>query len=456
MAGILDWFAPQDFMNPNNPQNQRRLPDIDVPGALLRAHANQLGPLAPAVGAEPAVMAPPAPAPIPDNPAAPNNAPRMASPDVSPPRAPMADLSRVPVQGPIINNGGTLSDVNGVTGFEPIRGTSSVMGDRELATLGYAANADNSLRRTGTPFDQQLNLMTQLQRMAEQSAPGINAMDSATRDQQAQARSQYLGNSMQNLMQHFGGQILPNQLGQDRLGLERTVQLGMPGTPGAMQNAASDAANRTRENERYGPGARHDAAFMEFQRAQPPGTPLSAVMQMWADGGGRRPEFLGGQTNQTNQGRGGGAGGVDQPAAPPNLASSTDVNRAFETGTSSFPLVNGRRVLGTDPGPRMNAISQIMSGLSDAAIRDPAVRQRLINEFGTDGPGGLDTWINAPNNILGRMGLYNDPQQDQIRRYLGLAGQQQAPVTPFSQGAGFWQRALTSIPAFGGLNQLNR
>ena len=374
--------------------------------------------------------------------------------------------------GPIVNNAGVVSDAGGTTGFRPIGGgVQSTPGESSLMSLGYARNADNSLRRLGTPYDQQLNLMNELQRMAQSSAPAINAQDMETRNQQEAARNAYMNNQMGNLMQHFAPGILTNQIGQGNLGigqgqlaLEQAKAFGTPsGTPGSIANAASDAANRTRENERYGPQARYDAFYNAAYNAFPPGTPHAARVRQLAQGQGGMPglappEFLtgraaGGATGGPLMAQGGAVpagGGVPRPIPPANNASANAVDTAFETGLAGFPRdATNTPIIPRDASGQVNqplanaAITRIMGGLTDQQLRDPEVRQRLITQFGPD---VLDNWLNTSGNLFNTFSIPGQQHQAEIRRFMGLAGMRQTPISPFTPGAGLFQRAASVNP----------
>ena len=428
MAGPLD-----DLLNPQ-----------DEAGNMMRRLVN--GPRRVPAGVNPSLVfdpdqaretattimanAPPQTAPVPAPPAVATAAPAVAAP------APEIRVSSRAAQGgPVINNAGTLSDASGVIGFDPIRGSPSVLDDRGAAALGYARNLDNSLRRLGTPYDHQLGLMTELMRMAQQAAPG------------GPGRDQYIGEQMGNLMQHFAPTIMPNQLAQGQLDLNRAVQLGTGGTPGAIANAASDALNRTRENERYGPEARYDAFYNQAYNSFPQGTPHDARVRQLRSQGMAPPEFLGGRRQAgvaVNPNAPAGSTANQPRQIPGEDRNASAVDRAFSTGMSSFPTgPGGQRVIPTDnPGAVNNAITNIMSGLGDQHLRDPEVRQRLIDTFGTN---ALDSWLNTSNNFMNRFSIPGQNHQREIQRFLGLAGMRQQPITPFNAGASPLQRLISTV-----------
>ncbi len=294
MAGIFDMFMPQDFMNPNNVR--------PGPGDILRG----IRPIGNAAAAAPPPAAAPAPAPAPAPMPEPGaiRAP-IGIPDVA---ARAGDgMIQAAVNGPIsagptINNAGVLSNAGGVTGFEPIAGGPSTPDARGLQAMGFTQNNDGSLRRSGSsPFDLQLNLMQELQRMAEQSAPGINAQDSATRDQQAAARSQYIGNQTQSLMQNFAPSIIPGQVAQDRLSLDRRAQEGFVGPggqriPGTLETNALEAAARGSANSPAGMRGQLGLSFLQnaLQNGTPLGQALTELNSAFGGAGMQRPDFLGG------------------------------------------------------------------------------------------------------------------------------------------------------------------
>lgn len=411
------------------------------------------------------------------------DASNLATPMGAPAPAPEINVSsraaREEPAGPIINNGGITSNANGPIGFEPNRGPrerignflvgpATTLNDAGAASLGYAINADGSLRRSGSPFDQQLNFMNEMIRLGQRNGMG-----------QEQTNA---------MIQQIAPGLLSNQLGQGQLGLERARAFGIPGapgfpgatsspgatsapgTPGSIANAASDAEVRRQENARFGPEARYDTFWMQAFNAYSPETPPDARMRMMREAGWRDPEFMSGPRPTTPNAAGAPTGvpqgsaampaaGAPQGSAamppsgavPPRLnvpsaEAANTADAAFNTGTASFPMgPNRQRVIPTDKpnDPAMHAaITRTMAGLSEENLRDPRIRQRMITTFGPD---ALDAWLQAPSNIFSAMSQQGRDQQAQIRRFMALGGMQQTPMNPTSAGLGPLQRIANPI-----------
>ncbi len=372
--------------------------------------------------------------------------------------AEMPLMARDGVQGTgqTINNGGILSNANNqVSGTSPFRGASTPSSGG-LGLLGYEAGPNGNLRPLGISNGNPLMQVQDLIDQASARGPSFDLNSQAGID----AMNQFREASTARAQGHIGS-LLQNQLGQNQLDLQRTMQLGTPGVPGAMQNAASDSLNRTRENERYGPEARYDAFYNQAYNSFPPGTPHDARVRQMRQSGMAPPQFLtGGQqrpgspgTTSIMQGQ-----GQTPRQAPGEDTAASNVDRAFETGLSSFPMnpQTGRRDVPSftqNPAAINGAITNVMTGLDENALRNPEVRQRLIDQFGND---ALNSWLNTSNNFLNRASQGGDAQQTQIQRFLGLAGMRQTPIYPTSLGASPSQRAFSAFPSIMGINYLNR
>jgi len=211
--------------------------------------------------------------------------------------------------------------------------------------------------------------------------------------------------------------------------------------PGSVQNAASDALNRTRENERYGPEARYDSFYNQAYNAFPPGTPHQTRVRQLQSQGMAPPQFLTG--NQGPRGPGGGnpLAGVGRGEVPrPQQTSMNDaqaaIDAAFESGLSSFPRnpQTGQRmpIEGATAG---DAITNILAAIpNDEHLRAnfPAIQSRLTEEV----PGGqqaLNAWLNQTyftNPITGNP-LSSDVQRQQtirqIQRLNRISGNRPSP-----------------------------
>jgi hypothetical protein len=106
-----------------------------------------------------------------------------------------------------------------------------------------------------------------------------------------------------------------------------------------------------------------------------------------------------------------------------------------------------RRTYQESPNEYQRAITSVFSGIPDDDMLRrsfPEVQRRLMSEYG--GNDALDTWLNAPANLMS-IGPEGQRQQEQIRRVLRLAGMRQQPITPMSRGLSAAQRGLSLITA---------
>ncbi len=290
------------------------------------------------------------------------------------------------------------------------------------------------------------NLMQQMYDFAQTRGPGF--VPGSPED------LNYRAGIMQDIMNNVGRGAQATDLGREQLRFEREREFG-PGTTGPGGLPAIGAGRQgiegaraqaellraqaaSRESDQHGPEAVYNRFYMQAYNNFPQGTPHDARVRQLQAQNMPSPQFLTGRQQQR------------QGATAEALAHEPSVDRAFTAGMSAFPAdATGRRVLpqGNPTGVR-NAITQVMSNLSENELRNPEVRQRLVEQFGTE---NLDAWLNTSNSPLAR--LSGDRQQQQIRRFLSLAGQGQTPITPFTQGASFMERAMSAIPGAQVFNQ---
>ncbi len=350
-----------------------------------------------------------------------------------------------PDTGPAINNAGILSNANNqVSGTSPFRGAST-LSSGGLGLLGYEAGPNGNLRPLGIANGNPLMQVQDLIDQASARGPSFDLNSQSGID----AMNQFRDASTARAQGHIGS-LLQNQLGQNQLDLQRTMQLGTPGVPGAMQNAASDSLNRTRENERYGPEARYDAFYNQAYNSFPPGTPHEARVRQMRQSGMAPPQFLTG-----GQQRPGSPGGIQSPGqagitprqAPGEDTNASAVDNAFEMGVAGFPLnpATQQRQLpdfASNPSTATNAITETMRRLSTQQLADPAVQNRLITQFG---PQAMNQWYNRSNSLLNRFMPGGEEHQAQIDRALQATGGSRSPVNPLSSHAPTWERYLGGL-----------